>query len=220
MTNRLTHTQFAGSKVLLLSPHTDDCEIGMGSTICRMVREGAEVHWHVFSNAAISLPPGYGSETLLKEQRAAAKILGVPQENLVFHDFPVRNFPQCRQAILDVLVRVRRTLQPDFIFCPASQDSHQDHSTLNQEAMRAFRAQSLLGYLLPWNSRADTRQLTIEVTADDVEKRSMAMASYKSQEGRPYFSKDFIRSSSVYWGAAIGKPHAEVFEVCSLTWSL
>ena len=43
-------------KVLILSPHTDDAELGCGASIVKMVEEGAEILWIVFSIAEDSLP--------------------------------------------------------------------------------------------------------------------------------------------------------------------
>ena len=154
--------------MLLLSAHTDDCEIGMGATVARLVREGANIQWHVFSNAVESLPEGFGDDTLLNEQRAAADVYGISQENLFIHDIPVRRFPEFRQTILDALIGVRNEFKPELVFCAACTDRHQDHEALTQEAFRAFKGTSMLGYQLPWNSKRDQRQLTLEVSKQDV----------------------------------------------------
>ena len=36
-------------KVLVLAPHTDDGELGCGGTVARLLEEGCEVHFAVFS---------------------------------------------------------------------------------------------------------------------------------------------------------------------------
>ncbi len=35
--------------VLILSPHTDDAELGAGGTIARFVEEGKKIHYIAFS---------------------------------------------------------------------------------------------------------------------------------------------------------------------------
>ena len=37
------------SKLLLLSPHTDDIEYGLGGTLLNLIKPNTEVRWMVFS---------------------------------------------------------------------------------------------------------------------------------------------------------------------------
>lgn len=208
---------FQDARVLLLSPHTDDCELGMGATIARLAREGAHIQWHVFSNAVESLPEGFGEGTLLDEQRASADVYGVSEESLIIHDIPVRRFPEFRQTILDTLIKVRNEFKPDLVFCPARTDRHQDHETLAHEAFRAFKGTSMLGYQLPWNSKRDERQLALEVSAQDVLTRKAAIDAYNSQAHRPYFRKFSGPMLNEFYGSISGFDYAEVFEVISIT---
>lgn len=208
---------FQDKRVLLLSAHTDDCELGMGATVARLVREGANIHWHVFSNAVESLPSGFEDDTLLNEQRAAADVYGIPKDNLFIHNIPVRRFPEFRQTILDSLIRVRNEFKPELVFCAACTDRHQDHETLAQETFRAFKGTSLLGYQLPWNSKRDQRQLTLEVSKQDVLVRKAAIEAYRSQAHRPYFRKFSGPLLNEFYGGISGFDYAEVFEVISIS---
>jgi LmbE family N-acetylglucosaminyl deacetylase len=45
-------------RVLVMSPHTDDAELGCGGTMARWMEEGAELFTAAFSTAELSLPPG------------------------------------------------------------------------------------------------------------------------------------------------------------------
>jgi len=83
-----------GVTALLLSAHTDDCELGMGGTIARLVEAGYAIRWLTFCNAWQSLPDGFDRSTLIKEQRSAASAFGVPQSDVVMGDIPVRRFPE------------------------------------------------------------------------------------------------------------------------------
>ena len=38
-----------GNTILLLSPHTDDAELGCGATIAKLIREGKKVYYAAFS---------------------------------------------------------------------------------------------------------------------------------------------------------------------------
>jgi len=76
-------------RVLVLAPHTDDGEFGCGGTMARLVEAGIEVHYHAFSIATRSLPPGFAPDTLAREVREATGELGIPESHLAVHDFDV-----------------------------------------------------------------------------------------------------------------------------------
>ena len=54
-------------KVLVLSPHTDDVELGAGGTISKLMENGWDTYWMVFSTAEKSLPPDLDKNTLRNE---------------------------------------------------------------------------------------------------------------------------------------------------------
>lgn len=211
-----------GTKVLLLSAHTDDCEFGMGATISRLVRTGAEVHWLTFCNAWQSLPKdqGFDKDTLVNEQLASAEALGVPKENVTIKDIPVRYFPENRQDILEELVKAKKAIQPDLVFCPSLQDTHQDHYTLAHEAQRAFKSEMLLGYIFPWNIQSELRHVFIEVNDADFEAKVASIECYKSQAGRHYARREKIYSLTSYGGLGASKDLAEPFELIKAVVSL
>jgi len=43
-------------RVLILSPHTDDAELGCGGFICKLLERNVKIFWIVFSTAKESLP--------------------------------------------------------------------------------------------------------------------------------------------------------------------
>ena len=177
------------SPILVLSPHTDDGELGCGGLISSCIDQGADVYYAAFSNAHISLPPGYPKDTLLKEVSAATKILGVPKKNLFLYDFPVRNFPEKRQEILQQMIDLRREINPKLILCPSLNDIHQDHQTIAQEALRCFKRQSILCYEEPWNNIAFSTDCFISLDKSHLEKKIKALECYQSQKGRAYINE-------------------------------
>ena len=78
--------------------------------------------------------------------------LGIPEAQLRVHDFDVRTFPERRQDILELLVGLWEELKPDAVFQPSHHDVHQDHQTIAQEGLRAFKRTTVLGYEIPWNN--------------------------------------------------------------------
>src|ERR1044072_7434177 len=139
-------------RALVLAPDTDDGEFGCGGTMARLVEEGAEVHYIAFSIATRSLPEGFPPDTLRHVVAAATGELGIAAEHLTVHDFDVRTFPDHRQEILELLIEIWNDWTPDCVFMPSLHDVHQDHQTIAQEGLRAFKRTTVLGYEIPWNN--------------------------------------------------------------------
>ena len=146
----MAHIPF--KKVLVLAPHTDDGELGCGGTITKLIEQGSEVFYVAFSACEQSVLPQFPKDILITEVKAATKVLGIKPENLTLLTYDVRTFNYHRQAILDDIIRLKNQIQPDLVFVPAPHDIHQDHATISNEAIRAFKFTSILCYELPWNN--------------------------------------------------------------------
>ena len=114
-------------RVLVLSPHTDDGELGCGGRISKFVEMGKEVKLVAFSTAEKSLPDGFESDSTKKEMFRACNILGLKDENITVLDFEVRIFSKFRQEILDSLIKIRNDFNPHIVMIPSQKDTHQDH---------------------------------------------------------------------------------------------
>lgn len=201
------------TKVLVLAPHTDDGELGVGGTIARFIEEGKEVYYAAFSTAEESVPEGYEKDILTKEVRNATKVLGIKEENLLIFGHRVRKLNYVRQEILENMVEMRRTINPDIIFMPSLNDIHQDHHTIAEEALRAFKNKIILGYELIWNNLTFNTQCFVFLEDRHIDKKIDSLKMYTSQQGRNYFSEEFIRSLAIARGVQIGCRYAEAFEV-------
>lgn len=200
-------------KFLILAPHTDDGEFGCGGTIAKLIEEGHEVYYAAFSACEQSVLPQFPSDILISEVKEATKILGISVENLFLFKYKVRTFSFERQAILDDIIRLRELIHPDIIFVPSKNDIHQDHVTIYNEAIRAFKFSSILCYELPWNNFNFETTCFFILNDDNLNKKNSALSKYQSQMHRPYANEDFIRSLANVRGVQIGKKYAEVFEV-------
>lgn len=203
-------------RVLVLAPHTDDGELGCGGTMARLIAEGKEVFQAAFSTAAKSLPAGFPPDTLFKEQKAAAAVLGIPPENLIIYDLPVREFPAIRQEILEHLIVLRRELRPDLVLLPAPEDIHQDHRTVAEEGIRAFKQCSVMGYELPWNNLAFQNTGFVVLKEEHLRHKVLSLGCYCSQAHRVYSSEEFVFSLARIRGTQIGALYAEMFHVIRL----
>jgi len=200
-------------RILVLSPHTDDGELGCGGSIARFVEEGKEVFYVALSSCEKSVPLGCPKDILRKEVKKATEILGIKRENLMILNFEVREFPRSRQEILDALIDVRRMVEPDMVLTPSSYDTHQDHKVTREETLRAFKECTILGYEQPWNNITFDTIAFVILDERHVEKKIRALKSYESQKDRAYFSEDFVRSLARTRGIQINAKYAEAFEV-------
>ena len=139
-------------KILLLSPHTDDIEIGAGGTLIKLLQEkDSNFYWVVFSICENAVPQGLSPDTLRSEFTNVASYLGIT--SYYIHNYPNMNFPAYALRILEELNRVKNEFHPDLVIAPSLNDFHQDHRTVAEQAVRVFKKDtSIIGYELPWNN--------------------------------------------------------------------
>lgn len=204
-------------RILVLAPHTDDMEFGCGGTVARLIEEGNEVFCATFSACEQTVLKEFPKDILITEIKEAVKILGIKNENLFLYKYRARSFNFHRQEILEELIRLRTKLNPDIIFMPALEDVHQDHATIAQEGLRAFKMKTIFCYEMVWNNISFNTSCFFTLSDHHLEKKIQALKQYKSQAHRPYSSSDFIRSISTVRGVQIGKKYAECFHIIRLT---
>ena len=203
-------------KVLVLAPHTDDGELGAGGTIAKLIENGSSVTYVAFSTAEKSLPEGLPKDTLTIEVKAATMALGIAPENLIIKNYEVRKLNYSRQDILEELIALRNKNSFDLVLVPSSFDIHQDHATVRDEALRAFKNSTILGYELVWNNFTSSSVCINVLDEKHLEKKIESLSKYKSQNFRSYLSEEFIRSLAIVRGTQIGVQFAEAFEVIRL----
>ena len=138
--------------ILVLAPHTDDGELGLGGTISRLIEDGKKVTYVAFSTAQQSVPEGFPKDILKTEVKQATQTLGIEPENLIIYNYEVRKLGYARQEILEELIRLKKVSDFDLVFIPSLHDIHQDHTTIAQEGLRAFKNTNILGYELIWTA--------------------------------------------------------------------
>lgn len=204
------------SKILVLGPHTDDGEIGAGATISRFCREGKEVHYVAFSICEESIPKEFPNDITSEEILKAGDKLGIPQNLITTFRYKVRKFTENRQSILEDMVKLKNQIKPDLVLLPSSFDIHQDHKTIYEEGLRAFKKTNILGYELPWNNLDISNRCFIEVQEEDYQNKMNAIKEYKSQSFRNYINDEYIKALMIVRGKQIDFELAESFEVIRL----
>jgi LmbE family N-acetylglucosaminyl deacetylase len=166
-----------------------------------------------FSACEQSVLPQFPSDILITEVKAASKVLGIKEENLILFDYEVRTFNFHRQDILDDLIKLRIELEPELVLMPSVNDIHQDHHTIAVEGLRAFKFSSILAYEVPWNNFTFSTSSFVHLDEHLISKKVEALRQYKSQEHRTYANEEFIRSLARTRGVQIGTRYAETFDV-------
>jgi LmbE family N-acetylglucosaminyl deacetylase len=203
---------------LILGPHPDDGEFSSGGTISKMIENGIEVHYAVFSMCEKSIPKGFPPDSIKHELFEATNFLGIKKENLHLFDYEVRVFPKYRQEILEDLIKLKLKIKPDLVLLPSSTDIHQDHKTIYEEGIRAFKNSCLLGYEMPWNNFTFNSNLYVTLEERHLTKKIETLRFYKTQHERAYSSEDYVRSLMRFKAIQIQEELAETFEI--LRWKI
>jgi N-acetylglucosamine malate deacetylase 1 len=199
---------FSGKRILFLGAHPDDIEIGCGALIHHIAQK-TEI-------LCVTLSDNQKNPDLKKvknEHLESMKVLGVPEEKVVFGNFTTRVFQQSRQEILEYFLKLRKDFKPDLIFTHSKQDVHQDHNTMTDESLRAFRGITVLGFDVVRSSYGFFPHFLVEVTEEDVNKKIEALAQYETYKDRYYFNQELTRSIMVRHGALAEVPFAEGFDI-------
>lgn len=199
---------FYGKRVLFLGAHPDDIELGAGALI-HHIRDKSEI-------LCATLSDNQKNPTLkdvVKEHRASMAVLGVKPENDIIETFETRKFPHLRQEVLEYLLKLRREFKPQIIFCHSQNDIHQDHNVVTQEALRAYRGMTVLGFDVVRSSYNFFPHFLVDVTEEDVEKKIEALSQYKTYHNLYYFDPDLLRSTMIRHGALAERNYAEGFDI-------
>jgi len=210
------------TKILVVGPHPDDQELGMGGTIAKLAQAGHDVLLLDITNGE---PTPYGDpETRAKEAAAAAKILGVRRQLLGLPNRTVEHTVEARHKVAGVI----REFGAEIVFTPFFEDAHPDHRAVTRIVEDARFDAKLTNIDLPgepiyprwlfyyyathlrWVANPN---FCIDVTGfEDVKKRSIV--AYHTQFVLPEKNRrvvEWVDSALDYFGSRIGVSSAEPF---------
>ena len=210
---------------LIVAPHPDDAELGMGGTIIRLIRRG----WSVgILDLTSGEPTPLGSPERRRRETAEANAhLGDPwRHNLGLPNRDLEPTLEHRRAIASVFRRVR----PRLVFAPFWEDAHPDHTAATKLVEDArfwsklsktdipgspFHPSRLLYYFSVHLKIVERPSFVVDIS-DEVEAKVAALLSYRSQlvenqpEGEPGLI-DSVGDRTRFWGHTVGVRHAEPF---------
>ena len=131
------------AKVLIVSPHPDDLEIGMGGTACLLLERDVGVVSVVVTDGRRSANPlGVSQEELVRtrerEVRASSEILGVEISLLGFSDV---ESDSNRRGFSSRMTEIITNLRPGEIYLPHPEiDKHRTHRTVSRLTLDCLNA--------------------------------------------------------------------------------
>jgi LmbE family N-acetylglucosaminyl deacetylase len=199
---------FFGKKVCFIGAHPDDIEIGCGALIAH-IAPMTEVKCYTLSDNQ----KNPSLKNVVKEHYASMETLGVPGDHVVVGEFETRRFPHFRQEILEYMIRIKEEFHPEIVFVHTKSDIHQDHATVTEESLRAFRGTTVLGFDVIRSSYGFFPNFLVEVSENDVERKVAALAQYHTYNNKYYFDPKITRATLVRNGALAERPYAEGFDI-------
>ncbi len=219
------NTPSAPLDVLVVAPHPDDAEIGVGGTILACRQQGLRVGVIELTTGE---PTPHGSiERRANETAAATKILGLDwRANLGLPNRSLQADLESRRALASVF----RLTRPKIIVAPYWEDAHPDHvvasrlvddarfwSKLSKTDMSgdAYWPPKML-YFFSIHLRIHPRPAFVFDITPHIDQKMAAIRCYESQfiTGREQIfptAIDDIRDRARYWGWTIGTSFAEPF---------
>ncbi len=199
---------FFGKSLLFLGAHPDDIELGCGALIAEIAGT-TDMHCYTFSDNQQNPE----LKDLVAEYAASMLTLGLKDGQFELGSFQTRRFPEHRQEVLEQMLALRNRYQPQIIFVHTAKDVHQDHVTLTQEAIRAFRGTTVLGYDVLRSSYGFFPDFLVEVSEQAVDKKLQALSRYQTYANKYYFNSEVLRATAIRHGALAERPLAEAFDI-------
>lgn len=212
--------------VLVVAPHPDDAELGMGGAICRFLAEGKRVG---VLDLTTGEPTPHGSEEVRSQESiSATQILGLTwRGNLGLPNRSLEPTLEARKALATVF----RCCRAPWIFAPYWVDAHPDHTAGTKLAEDArfwakltktdmvgepYHPKRIYNYFSIHLRQAVRPAFILDITPH-FETKLQSIMTYESQfiRGRstspPTFA-DRVRTNAEYWGQLIGTRYGEPFD--------
>ena len=210
---------------LVVAPHPDDAELGMGGTIVRLIGQG----WKVgILDLTSGEPTPLGTlERRAEETSAASAALGVTwRKNLGLPNRSLEPTLLNRRA----LAAIFRAARPRFLFAPYWEDAHPDHTAATRLVEEArfwsklsktdipgapFHPARVLYYFSVHLRIVERPSFLLDIS-DQLDAKLAALRCYRSQliDNQPSGVPGVIESvcdRTRFWGHTVGVRHAEPF---------
>jgi N-acetylglucosamine malate deacetylase 1 len=201
------------NNVLIVEPHPDDAVIGCGGTIAKLLRENPNIN--VYDMYFCPCHEDRRNRGNLEEHIKSLNILGV-KEIVYAGTMPRNEYLEIhKQVCRNILYEICEKIKPDIVFCPTTQDFHQDHNVITECCIMIFKdTSSILGYEVIRSVKPTFSPTVFMVLNEsDVSIKLKALDEWKSQLNyRFYFKKETFLANMHYRGTQAKTKYAEAFE--------
>lgn len=210
------------ANILIVGPHPDDQELGMGGTVARLAQQGHDVLLLDMTNGE---PTPHGSPALReKEWTKAAEILGIKRRLLGLKNREVQHNIESRHLAAGVI----REHQAEIVFLPFPEDAHPDHIATTRIIEDARFDAKLTKIDLPGEPiypkwmiyyycthlrHVANPSFCMDIT-EQMETKIASIVAYETQFVIPERNRkvlEWLRHFNAYMGSRIGCEYAEPF---------
>lgn len=199
-------------RILFLSAHPDDFESGVGGFFARLKERASKNPETDYFNLVFSeCSEQKGNENIVSEFQKSMKTLGFEKGKFKLMNFANTKLPENAAGIRHAMEKVRDEFRPDAVFTHEIENLHQDHKCVTEQALRAFKTQSILMYQDMKSTPHFIPNMFISLTKEQLERKIQALECYKSQFRRYYHDMEFVRAMARVFGKRINAEFAEGF---------
>jgi LmbE family N-acetylglucosaminyl deacetylase len=192
-------------RAVVFAAHQDDETFGCGGSIIKLTDAGHDVDI-VFLTSG-----GKGGEIAADElsairegeARDAAKVLGVPDENLTFLGYPDRFLTDYRRLVVPQVAEIIEERRPHIVYMHHQSDRHEDHQSVHRFVWEAmddvagsfnkkrlesgpWRVPWVLGYEVTIETALGWKDFNMVEDITDVrERKGDAISKYRTQMRNP-----------------------------------
>jgi LmbE family N-acetylglucosaminyl deacetylase len=198
--------------MMLLGAHCHDIAVGAGGSLLELCRA------HPGVGVSALVLTGGGSLREEEERAALAAFCPGARLDVTVLDLPDGRVPTRWERAKLALEELRSHAEPDLIFAPSPNDSHQDHRALAELIPTAFRDHLTLGYeILKWEGDLDQPMVYLPLAEPVLrEKIAKLHEHYGSQRDRSWFDAETFGGLARIRGVQCRARYAEAFHVAKV----
>lgn len=196
-------------RILAISSHYDDAEIGCSGTIFKHSQNGDDIYF------AITHTDEYRTGDVkmrYEEQLKSLKILGGSTDNLyIFSETDIDG----------KIIGILDTIKPDIVFSPFEHDTHQHHRRTSIIAQSVARKRHITTLFYDSGSTYNFHPNVFSII--DFNKKLETLNCFESQIKHGAINLDIVQKKNAYWASTItlkSNTYAEGFVVRNMKWEV
>ena|SRR5438552_3158138 len=197
-------------KILAIGPHPDDIELGCFGCMAKLSNEGNEIHFLV-------LTKGEGGTLEGDRVQEAVQSSELIKAKLYIENLRDRYISDGLETI-SVIEKYIKDIQPEMVFIPTGNDTHQDHRATFYASLVACRSvNELYAYETPSTSRNFVPNFFVDISYY-IDLKIQAVKIHSSQGGKGYMADRAVRGLAEYraFDILLNDKYVEGFDIIKL----